>query len=264
MSATREENATGDAALSSLAYLYDGSTVDFVAALKREVLAHRAVNHPYLQALAGGAVPDIGVALMDYAHQYSFYSDYFVQYIDAVLINVDNQAHRDILLENLLEEQGIPGSANLEDRPHVEIFRHMKKTIGIDASYETRHPPSTTVLVWRELFLQKCGTRIPGVGLAAIGLATEFIVPHFYPYLIEAIEKHTTFGEDASLFFRLHVDCDAEHSESIIDLILELAETISTREAIRFAALSSLNLRNAFWDVQYARTMAKGALAPSS
>ena len=130
-----------------------------------------------------------------------------------------------------------------------------KDQIGADQNYCQSNSPCTTVLLWRDLFLQKCKSNIPGVGLAAIGMGTEYIISTIYPNIIEAIENHTDLGKEGSLFFRLHVDCDDNHAEVVRKITEEIAEDISTREAIRFGVFSSLNLRKAFWDTQLARAM---------
>ena len=161
--------------------------------------------------------------------------------------------HREKLFENMEEEKGNPQSSKIEEKPHVEIYKNFKEQIGINAAYEIDNPASKTVLVWRELFLQKCRTNIDGVGVGAIGLATEYIVPMIYPYIIKAIHEHSSFEKEASLFFDLHVECDEEHGDAVIELTRDVAENIETREAIRFSVFSSLNLRKAFWDVQFAR-----------
>jgi pyrroloquinoline quinone (PQQ) biosynthesis protein C len=237
----------------SLPYLNRGTSTQFVDALIAEIMGHPALNHEYLRRLSTGTLPDIHVALQDYAHQYSFYTSFFTRYLEAVLSHTNTPSHRKILLENLQEENGDPESLNIEDRPHAEIFDHFKRTLGIDSRYEAENSPSQTVLIWRELFLQKCGTDIRGIGISAIGLATEFIVPHIYKYLIAAIEKHTDLPKDAALFFNLHVVCDGDHGNKTLDITKELASETQCRESIRFAVLSTLNLRKAFWDIQLAR-----------
>lgn len=244
----------------SLRLLNCGSSGDFITSLLEEIKAHSALDHPYLVALGTGQLPDIDAAIRDYAHQYSFYSSYFVHYLDGVINALTEQSHKDELYENIKEERGDPNAEDLALRPHVDIFNHFKTQIGIDSDYVDNHPASTTTMLWRDLFLQKCRSTIPGVGIGAIGIATENIVPHIYRYIVDAIEDQSTFENDASFFFRLHMDCDEEHAQNLIDVTAEIAENLETREAIRFGVFSSLNLRNAFWDSQYARAI-KGTIA---
>ncbi|MCR9117671.1 MAG: iron-containing redox enzyme family protein [bacterium] len=240
-------------AASSLSLTKQGEPEEFIEALIDEITLHPALHHPYLVRLAMGRLPNMTAAVQDYAFQYSFYSDWFVRYLAAVIQNLKCEEQKEALLENLEEEQGDPNSEKLEERPHVEIFADFKQRIGIDDAYLKSNQPSTTVMIWRDLFLQKCRSDIEGVGLGAIGLATEFIVPQIYPHLIDAIEKHTDFDNKTSLFFRLHVECDVEHADEIAQVTTIMARDIEKREAIRFGVFSALNLRAAFWDSQLAR-----------
>ncbi len=242
--------------MNSFQYLNEGSSQKFINSLIYEIHQHPALSHPYLLAMSRGDFKDMNNVIRDYANQYSVYSSRFVDYLNGVINALPIADHKALLMENLEEELGSNGSLEGSDKPHVEIFNDFKNIIGVDKNYEAQNPPSTTSLLWRDLFLEKCSSNIPGVGLAAIGLATEYIVPQIYSYIAEAIDIHTDFNDNASLFFRLHIQCDEGHGENMIQIALDLAESISNREAIRFGVISSLNLRNSFWDSQYSRALA--------
>lgn len=240
---------------SSLDFVHSGSNEQFMDALIEEIYQHPALHHPYLERLANGRLPNVKEALKDYAHQYSYYSDLFTKYLDEVISKLDNQEHKDTILENLEEELGDKNSNKLEERPHVEIFADFKRQLGVTDEYEEDNTPCHTAIIWRDLFLQKCQSELDGIGLGAIGVATEFIVPSIYPYFIRAIEDHTDLGKKGSLFFELHVECDDGHGDDIVRVTTEVAQDVSKREAIRFGALSALNLRKSFWDAMLARAM---------
>ena len=242
-----------DDSMHSLQYLYKGSAEDFISAIKLEIAEHPALSHPFLSMLGSGTFTNTEAVLRDYAHQYSFYSEWFTRYLQGVIDNVESQSCKNSLMDNMLDEKGKTDSTDLAQRPHTEIFEHFKALLGVDEQYKLSNPACTTVQLWRDLFLQKCNSPIKGVGISAIGLGTEYIIPFIYPHIIDAIENHTELGANASLFFRLHVECDEEHADSIINLSIDTAEDISAREAIRFGAISSLNLRKAFWDTQLTR-----------
>ena len=242
----------------SIDYVNQGSTDDFVNVLSEEVLAHPVVNHEYLTRLAEGDFKDNVAALKDYAHQYSFYSMLFPEYVKSVMDSTNDPMVIEPLEENLVEELGDENATESAERPHTEIFREFKGMIGIDDDYKQAHEMSLTVGLWRDLFLQKCKSKNTAVGVGAISLATEYIVPHFYPHIINCIENHTPFGKDESFFFRLHVDCDEQHAEDAIDVAKYLSNLdIKNREALRFGVFSSINLRHAFWDNQLARALSQ-------
>lgn len=253
--------ATGGA---SLELLYRGSSEAFVDALCTDALTHPAVEHPYLQRLAAGEVPDFPAALRDYCHQYSFYCREFPRYLTAVLANLELQEHRDLVQHNLAEEKGLAeeqghggSGANGASHcvPHTELYRRFCHAAGATAEYAVKTPACRTVLIWRDLFLQKCGSPEPGVGLGAIGLGTEMLVSSFYRYLHRAVSEHSDLTEDDYAFLTVHLDCDDEHGDHMKRISIDLAEDPGQREALRFGVLSSLNLRNAFWDVMLARAV---------
>jgi pyrroloquinoline quinone (PQQ) biosynthesis protein C len=232
-----------------------GTSTEFVDALSGEALDHPAVHHPYLERIASGDLPDVAWALRDYAYQYAFYSSEFPNYLMGVIANLESDAHREALLENLAEEQGDPASDRLEHLPHVELFARFQRAIGIDDDYRATHKPSTTVEVWRDLALQKCRSEQIGVAVGAIGIGTEFVVPTLYTYLLEGIRRFTSLEPDDYYFFTLHATCDQEHAEDLRKITIDLAGPSDHREAIRFGALSALNLRKAFFDIMLSRAM---------
>lgn len=240
---------------SSLSLINNGPSSLFIDYLIKEINDHHALNHPYLLKLSKGLLPNTNEAIKDYANQYSYYSSWFVRYLRGVISSLPSDRLKSRLMENILEEEGNSMASELKDKPHVEIFNHFKNSIGVDENYISQNPASTTSLTWRNLFLQKCDSELLGIGLGAIGLATEYIVPRIYTFIAEAIENHSNFDPSNSLFFRLHIECDKEHAENIIEITKEIAEDIRTRESIRFGVISALNLRNAFWDSQYSRAM---------
>jgi pyrroloquinoline quinone (PQQ) biosynthesis protein C len=240
----------------SLELLHQGSAEAFVDALCADALAHPAVQHPYLQRLAGGEFPDMQAAIRDYCHQYAFYCADFPKYLEAVINGLSSAAHRKLLTQNLNEEKGMD-PANPEGIPHTELFRRFRRAAGVTQEYDATTRPCTTVLIWRDLFLQKCGAKEVGVGLGGIGIGTEMIVPTVYGFLHRAVTSYTDMTPDDYLFLTLHLDCDDEHADQLKHISIELAEDPSRREALRFGALSSLNLRNAFWDVMLARAVAR-------
>ena len=232
-----------------------GSAEEFVDTLCAEAADHPAVDHPYLERIASGELPDVAGALRDYAFQYAFYSREFPHYLEGVIASLASPAHRACLLENLEEERGDPDSDDPARIPHTELFARFRRAIGVDEAYAARHQPITTVLVWRDLALQKCRSPQLGVGIGAIGIGTEFVVPRIYTYLLEGIRRDTKLGEADYFFFTLHARCDQAHAEDLRRITVDIARDTAHREAIRFGVFSALNLRKAFWDVMLSRAV---------
>jgi len=237
----------------SLRLLHRGTAEEFIAALKEEALAHPAVHHPFLRRLAAGELRDTTSALRDYAFQYRFYGREFPSYLEGVIGSLKSDRHRRVVLQNLSEEKGDPTSDSLDEMPHTRLFDIFCQAIGVDEAYLASHEPCITVTVWRDLFLQKCQSRQEGVALAAIGMATEMVVPAMYGHILSAIREHTSLSAREGYFFELHASCDEAHAAALLEITTELADRRDLREAIRFGTISALNLRKAFWDVMLSR-----------
>lgn len=238
----------------SLELLYAGSPDAFVEALQREALDHTAVHHEYLHRFAAGDLPSMAFAVRDYAQQYYVYSAGFTAYLQGVINSLPLQRHRDVLMENLQEEQGLIGIGD-QQTPHAVLFDQFRRAAGVTEAVERAFKPTTTVRVWRDLFLQKCQSGQLGVGIGAIGIATELLVSEIYRYILKGIAEHTNIPEEHHLFFSLHIDCDDEHADELLEITKELCDDPDVREAVRFGVFSSLNLRTAFWDVMLARAL---------
>lgn len=234
--------------------LNTGSAAEFVDALCADALRHPAVDHPYLRRMATGEVPDMGRAIRDYCHQYSIYCAEFPRYLEGVVGGLTSVRHREVVLENLREEQGFD-PRNPDSVPHTELFRRFRRAAGVTDDFDAQTPPCTTALIWRDLFLQKCQSRQPGVGLGAIGIGTELVVSRIYRYLHAAVSEFTSMEPEDFLFLTLHMDCDDDHADQLKGISVELAQEVEHREALRFGALSALNLRAAFWDAMLARAV---------
>jgi pyrroloquinoline quinone (PQQ) biosynthesis protein C len=237
----------------SSSLIYSGSAKEFMTSLCTEALKHDAINHEYLNKFKNVNINNIKQALRDYAFQYSHYSNGFTIYLKNVVDRLSEKKHKDILMENYYEEMGKKDSDKFEDWPHKKMFNSFAEEVGVTKEYKENNELCITTKVWRQLFDEKCKTTIPGVGIGAIGVATEFIVPHIYSSLIPTIKAESTLSSRCSYFFELHTECDIEHGNEIIECATELAKDTTVREGIRFGTFSSLNLRKAFWDVMLSR-----------
>lgn len=241
-------------ATSSWALLHRGSPQAFIDALCAEALAHPAVNHPYLQRLASGELPDVRWAIRDFCLQYASYSTAFASYLEAVIGQLHLGLHRDVLRQNLKEERG-QDAASHENISHAKLFQRFCRAAGVTHGFEAETPPCTTALLWRDQFLQLCRSNEAGVGIGAIGIGTELIVSSVYRFLHQAVTSYTPLAAKDYLFLSVHLECDDEHAEEMKRVSIDLAEKPGQREALRLGVHSSLNLRVAFWDTMLARAL---------
>jgi pyrroloquinoline quinone (PQQ) biosynthesis protein C len=231
--------------------------------LVNEALSHRAVQHPYLKALANGEFENMDKVIKDFATQYGYYSSWFPRYLTSVISKLENPEFRDHLLDNLSEESGhlheedmvAVRELGIKDEwvqgiPHPQLFRRFQKAMGVDSSAK----PGIEVEIWRESFLSliQDGSAVSAVG--AIGLGTESIVKFIYRDIIQAIENHTDLTLEDYVFFPLHTEVDDEHGLILLDIAQKMAsESPEAERELRKGMLKALNLRAAYWDDMHER-----------
>lgn len=227
----------------------------FIECLSAEALNSAAVNHPYLQSMRVGDLPNIDLAFKDFAFQYGIYSAAFVRYVSAVIENLSNAEHKQILLSNLAEEQGnthdveLPPDvlASVIGQPHTSLYRRFQEALGIDADYRKTAHRSQTSLSWSRQFLQICKMN-ECVGVGAIGIGTELIVSRIYDQILEGLEAHTNLTMTQRVFFDLHSKCDEEHSAQLLLIAEDLAQDRTACEQIEYGTRKAIDMRVAFWD----------------
>lgn len=227
----------------------------FIQEISEKALRSNAVNHPYLDALREGELPNIDLAWQDFAYQYGFYSSQFVQYVSVVIQNLKHQHHKDILLENLAEENGgthdvdLPDDvlASVEGQPHTHLFRRFQESLGVDVQYRNTVHESHAALSWREEFLKLCSTN-EYVGVGAVGIGTELLVPKIYHQILEGLKTHSNLSLEQRVFFDLHSECDDEHAAQLQQIAEELAVDQLSCEKIEYGVDMAISMRTKFWD----------------
>jgi len=145
--------------------------------------------------------------------QQNHYSRHFTRYLCALLVHLGSEEDRQALIENLFEEMGY---GELGDEPHSKIYRDMLTKLDLDPS---AHPPlpETTALV--DTMLKLCSHPNPMMGLGALCLGAEAIVPHVYSQIMKGLLARG-FPQTHLRFFPLHIDGDDDHAltmKAIID-----------------------------------------------
>ncbi|MFZ2161109.1 MAG: iron-containing redox enzyme family protein [Sideroxyarcus sp.] len=242
---------------------------EFVTALCEQACTHRAVNHPYLQQLINGEVPDVKGALKDFVFQYSAYSLDFIRYLTATIAQLENGEHRKALMKNLVEETGRIDAENaallgtigielewVDGIPHPELFSRYMNAAGVDKEFRSKNEYADEALIWRDLFFSLCSKEGPARALGAIGLGTENIVKYIYRPFIKAIERHLDISLRDRVFFDLHAALDDQHGDTLTEIAIDYANHPENRKPIREGMLMALSIRNAFFDALQARAMA--------
>lgn len=183
-----------------------------------------------------------GQELRTFIAQQYFYSRHFTRYLCALLSNMGNESDRMELTENLLEEIGFDEHAGV---PHSQIYREMMSRMGIDPQFESVLP-STKFLV--DTMYDCCRNANPLVGLAAMCLGAEAIVPHLYSQIVRGFQSQGESLENLD-FFRIHIECDDGHAITMRNIIdREVGRDPFQKPLLKLTALRLLQARARFFD----------------
>ncbi|MFK7743085.1 MAG: TenA family transcriptional regulator [Planctomycetota bacterium] len=235
-------------------------------ALLTEARHHPAVRHPFLSRFASGDFLDNTAALRLYSVEYSGYAAWFPRYLRAVIARLDSSQHRDLLLDNLDEEQGVYGDedcaeleqAGIDPRsvqgvPHPQLFRRFCHAIGI--GNEEISTPTTAAAEWRERFLAFLNSATPAQAVGALGLGTEYIVRPIYEQLVRGIRQIGTLQRSEFVFFELHCLVDDKHQNDLLGIARDLAREAGGLAGLLSGMQTALVLRRQFWDQLYQRAL---------
>lgn len=241
---------------------YDrADAVEFVRTVNEDARRHRALHHPLLRALVAGDFPNPQVALKDFTFQYLAYSNDFLRYLTATIAQLEERPHREMLVQNLMEEAGKvdPDDARVlaeagidiawvQGVPHPVLYTRFLTAIGIGADFRGRTPFCDEALTWRRMFLATCASGGAAQALGAMGLGTENIVKYVYREILDAIARWAPVTGEDRVFFDLHALVDDEHGQVIEDISVDYAQYRRNREALRNGMLMALDARAAFFD----------------
>ena len=242
------------------------SSIELVDDLTAAALQHRAVNHPYLQDLADGSLPDPAFALADFARHYYGYSAHFPRYLTALISRLEDPGHRRALLSNLTEESGLYQQEELDELaeigieaewivgvPHPELFQRFRAALKVNNT--AVGDDHIEVLCWREMFLAILTNGSPAEAIGALGLGTETIVQTLYQPFVAAIDRLGSVQPRDAVFFPLHTAVDDHHQATLKEVALAYAGDPQGRADLTKGMVKALSLRDGFWNWLHQRAL---------
>lgn len=189
----------------------------------KENLIHRVRAHPFLERCRNGTITLN--ELKEFLVQQGLYSAYFTRYLCALMSNLPSSDAVLKLAENLFEELGLDGG---DSTPHHIIYRSMLERFGLSIK-GVEPTPSTKKLI--ETMLHHCKNPNPSYGLGAICLGAEALVPSLYADIITGFTSCGIAAKDID-FFRVHVECDDGHAETLRDMMVDVADNDTNQVGI--------------------------------
>jgi len=221
----------------------DGLTVDaMLARLHSAQAGHRFWDNRIFRACAAGALTRDDFRF--FFSQYYLYTRSFTRYLAALMASCESDLHRSRLAENIWEEGG--GAA--PERRHAEIFRRFLRE-GLDVDVDDVDFSDVTRFFVRE-YLDFCLHAHPAAGSAFLSLGTEGIVPRMYAILVDGLLK-AGVAEEHIAFFRIHMECDDEHAETLEQMMVSYAATPDWFNTCLRSMDYALTLRQRFFEQLY-------------
>ena len=185
----------------------------FAQILVQSVSDKNLLNHPLYRAWNDGQFPI--ETMRTYARQYFHHVKAFPRYLSATHSNCLEIGARQILLENLIDEEQGPEN-------HPELWLRFAE--GIGASRESVHAeaPMAEICELVDSFLG-ASKRSYAEGLGAL-FAYEHQIPEIAKFKMEALQKHYGIDDASTVsFFNVHQKADVYHTEALTDLLEKLS-----------------------------------------
>ena len=208
----------------------------FKQAIDEAIAEFAMLKHPFYQSWQEGKLDQ--PTLREYAKEYYAHVSAFPTYVSAVHSRCDNLQIRQLLLENLMEEERGPEN-------HPELWLRFAEGLGTsrDEVRSTSWLPSTTASV--EKF--KALTMNPDfrAGLAAL-YAYESQIPEVAQTKREGLQDFYGISDARTVsFFTVHESVDQVHRQSEMKV---LSDTCDTDEAQAEAVAAARAAAKALWD----------------
>ncbi|MGZ8219774.1 TenA family transcriptional regulator [Methylomagnum sp.] len=179
--------------------------------------------------------------LTTFIKQHYWYSRNFTRYLAALLSNLENEADSLALTHNLFDEMGFGEAGNI---PHSLLYRNMAQRMELQFD----QAPFTSTTSLADTMLACCRSPNVMVGLGALCVGAEGIVPHVYAAIVEGFLAVGEVRENL-LFFTLHIDCDDDHAATMRKIIeRELAERPDALDALSYGAETAIKARIRFFE----------------
>lgn len=209
----------------------------FIQKIDTIIEKNHLLNHSFYQAWNTGALSND--TIKEYAAQYFQHVSSFPRYLSAIHSNCDNIKTRQILLENLVDEE--KGNEN-----HPELWMRFAEGMG-----NSRNQVKNTALMKESVELVETFQSLSKSEKYHIGLAALYCYESMQPEIAETKKEglkkfYGITDEDTLKFFTVHMHADKWHREVVRGLIEELSTSEEKQSEILEAIHSSLKVLNNF------------------
>jgi pyrroloquinoline-quinone synthase len=218
------------------------TTEQFLATLDEIVSERHMLQHPFYLMWNEGTLTR--TMLREYAAEYYHQVHFFPTYVSATHSNCEDFEIRQMLLENLLEEEH--GQNN-----HPELWRRFAATLGISKEdlAERKFLPHTraSVRILSELARRKNAAE----GIAAL-YAYESQIPEISTTKIDGLKKYYDLDTPGAIeFFAVHEHADEIHRTVTREALAKMCKSDEQKQAALDAAREAADAFNLLLDGVY-------------
>jgi pyrroloquinoline-quinone synthase len=211
--------------------------LSFIEKVDSEIQKHHLLNHSFYKSWNEGALEK--ETIKEYAAQYFQHVSSFPRYLSAIHSNCDDIKVRQLLLENLVDE-------DKGDENHPELWMRFAEGMG-----NTREEVKNKITMRETRDLVETFMRLKKSEKYHIGLAALYCYESMQPEISETkkdgLQKFYNIEDENTLkFFTVHMHADKWHRAVVRKLIIELGDTKEKRTEILEAVKSSLGVLNNF------------------
>ena len=207
----------------------------FIDRIDNMIKEKHLLNHSFYKAWSAGELPK--ETIREYAAQYFQHVSLFPRYLSAIHSNCEDIKIRQLLLENLNEEE--QGKEN-----HPELWMRFAEGMG-----NTRKNVNETAPIKETEELVRTFKKLSKSEKHHIGLAALYCYESMQPEISETkkngLQKFYNINDEDTLkFFTVHMHADKWHRKVVRNIIKKVADSKSKQNEITTsveAALDSLN-----------------------
>jgi pyrroloquinoline-quinone synthase len=210
---------------------------NFIDKIDNLIEKHHLLKHSFYKAWNAGELPK--ETIREYAAQYFQHVSLFPRYLSAIHSNCDDIKTRQLLLENLNEEE--QGKEN-----HPELWMRFSEGMG-----NTRKNVNETVPMKETEELVKIFKKLSKSEKYHIGLAALYCYESMQPEISETkkdgLQKfYDIKDEDTLKFFTVHMHADKWHRKVVRNVIKRVADSKTKQNEITNSVEGALGALNNF------------------
>jgi len=219
---------------------------EFLQRLKREVIGHPALVHPFLERFGEGDADEEGVRT--FAIQYYRHVRVSRLYLAALISGCRDDERLQLALAGILFDEY--GHLDPEET-HPALYRRFLKALNITEDEWEAPRTLPEIELYIEAHYALCRHPDIRLGLGALGPASEWPVPPIYVRLTEGLKRSAGLPDEALEIFTSHVTMDVEHARIMMDAVAPYARDEEGQRGVREGAVRSLDARSVMLDGLY-------------